>query len=48
MLHSSKYKGPDPTARAKAENVRELRNAGVRPAEKPDKLALVGLRSIGF
>ena len=28
-----KYKGRAPTARAKAEKVRELRNAGVRPAE---------------
>jgi DNA invertase Pin-like site-specific DNA recombinase len=28
-----KYKGRSPTARAKADNVRELRNAGVRPAE---------------
>ena len=28
-----KYKGRAPTARAKADKVRELRNAGVRPAE---------------
>jgi DNA invertase Pin-like site-specific DNA recombinase len=28
-----KYKGRAPTARAKAEKVRELRDAGVRPAE---------------
>ena len=28
-----KYKGRAPTARAKADKVRQLRNAGVRPAE---------------
>jgi DNA invertase Pin-like site-specific DNA recombinase len=28
-----KYKGRAPTARAKADKVRELRDAGVRPAE---------------
>ena len=28
-----KYKGRAPTARAKADKVRELRNSGVRPAE---------------
>ena len=43
-----KYKGRSPSARAKADKVRELRNAGVRPAEIARKLVSVGLRSIGF
>ena len=32
-VKEGKYKGRAPTARAKADKVRELRNAGVRPAE---------------
>jgi DNA invertase Pin-like site-specific DNA recombinase len=32
-IAEGKYRGRAPTARAKAEKVRELRDAGVRPAE---------------
>jgi len=44
-----KYKGRAPTARAKADKVRALRDdAGVRPAEIARQVGSLGLRSIGF
>jgi DNA invertase Pin-like site-specific DNA recombinase len=43
-----KCKDRAPTARAKAEKVRELRHAGVRPAEMPDKISRTSvLRVLG-
>ena len=36
-----KYKGRAPTARAKAEKVRELRDAGVRPAEIARQVGII-------
>jgi DNA invertase Pin-like site-specific DNA recombinase len=35
-----KYKGRAPTARTKADKVRKLRNAGVRPAEIARKVGI--------
>ena len=44
-----KYKGRAPTARAKADKVRALRDdAGVGPAEIARQVGSLGLRSIGF